>query len=1159
MKIWILLPMAALAALCGAQRDCQRGACYPPSGDLLLGRDTYLRASSTCGLAAPETFCTLLGLGKVKCCPCDSRNPSGQNAHTIQNVLSTAGPSRWWQSEKGVSPVTLQLDLPHLLQLDTLVMDFKGPRPNALVVERSTDSGKTWQPALYMAEDCSSAFPATRTTLPRSLQETYCYALPPFPTNPYLDQTIRFSPLKQFSEISSPLSHKVEEASGFTNLRVNLTQLGPITRTTGRSASLFYALKELRVIGTCFCHGHANRCLPDTSSNQLPSVEVSQVCDCQHNTAGVSCERCADLYNDLPWRAAEDGQTHTCKRCECNNHAHRCRFDQALFEASGRRSGGVCEGCLHNTAGPHCDRCAPGYYRNPGSAIDRPDACLRCQCSDPGTKAGGMCDPETGACHCKANVEGPRCDRCRAGHYGLSADNPLGCRKCSCGSQADSPCDPVTGQCRCPPSVQGPGCDRCAPNHWNLLSPRGCEPCNCDPNNSYGQTCDQLTGQCQCRPGFGGRTCTECPDNTYGYLRSGCQPCKCEQSGTARCDKRTGACICLQGVTGSRCNTCARGHCSRFPACPVCPSCFFTLDQELRNLTQTLERLSTRGSSLPSIAVPDLSLRIQALEASLSQIQSSLQLPLESARRTTEVLGELRRLRNLANSLDPGAFPTDKGLTLAYELEDLSASLQSLMLEYNRRRDSLNGGSTSSYRGPFSAIQSAYQDSKEAMRKAEASQELLKQAAQARGDTLSLVDRVQLTNTRNLEELERDLTLGPNLTPIAKMVCGSTRSTPCTPQQCDGLLCPTTASCGQEEDCIGALPLGNKAVASAEEVKAKLKNFNTRITQVADQIQKTQDSANQVRLTTDDLATQIKQTRNTLEADLSSARLFVKKLKDLLRDPNSDPAIIQTVSEGVLNTKLPLSLDSLKRKLEEIQRLAVSLPDSSSILTSTGPQLDKARRLLMEAETARDDALEVGGKVNSFLSNLSSTEGLMDNLEAKIQGSLGQLDQANKNIAKANVELGPALETVRGVEGIVRSMQPQLDSLRTLVQSGTQLANKAQDQAQGAQQEAMAAATGIQTLEDQLKLLQQKAMEAGWGGTDGVSEESVRRLQEEASALIQETSGMMKTLAARETSLQEATDQLLQKASMLNGLDIQVQDILANIRKRAYALSHCQL
>lgn len=149
-------------------------------------------------------------------------------------------------------------------------------------------------------------------------------------------------------------------------------------------------------------------------------------CDCQHNTAGMNCERCADLYNDLPWRPAEEGKTHTCQRktshtpaarlitcishnyssvclgyvislesnaptlyvlhtdpftlssgCECNNHAQRCHFDQQVYEASGRRSGGVCEGCMHHTTGPKCDQCAPGYQPNPRSRMDRPDACTR--------------------------------------------------------------------------------------------------------------------------------------------------------------------------------------------------------------------------------------------------------------------------------------------------------------------------------------------------------------------------------------------------------------------------------------------------------------------------------------------------------------------------------------------------------------------------------------------------------------------------------------------------------------------------------------------------------------------------------------------------------------------------------------------------------------
>lgn len=203
----------------------------------------------------------------------------------------------------------------------------------------------------------------------------------------------------------------------------------------------------------------------------------------------MNCERCDDLFNDLPWRPAEEGNTHTCQRkslhaparnlcgerrersifffhiqivscvsgCECNGHARRCHFDLATYEASGRRSGGVCEGCMHHTSGPKCDRCAPGYQPNPRSQLDRPDACIRkrfagslqnasighhcglretlvllllllgCPCSTEGTVGNGQCDNTASSCQCKLNVEGPHCDRCKRGYFGLSAANPLGC------------------------------------------------------------------------------------------------------------------------------------------------------------------------------------------------------------------------------------------------------------------------------------------------------------------------------------------------------------------------------------------------------------------------------------------------------------------------------------------------------------------------------------------------------------------------------------------------------------------------------------------------------------------------------------------------------------------------------------------------------------
>lgn len=56
-----LSPPPALTAVAATQRDCSRGACYPPMGDLLLGRDRQLHASSTCGLTGSEVFCTPFG------------------------------------------------------------------------------------------------------------------------------------------------------------------------------------------------------------------------------------------------------------------------------------------------------------------------------------------------------------------------------------------------------------------------------------------------------------------------------------------------------------------------------------------------------------------------------------------------------------------------------------------------------------------------------------------------------------------------------------------------------------------------------------------------------------------------------------------------------------------------------------------------------------------------------------------------------------------------------------------------------------------------------------------------------------------------------------------------------------------------------------------
>ena len=63
--------------------------------------------------------------------------------------------------------------------------------------------------------------------------------------------------------------------------------------------------------------------------------------------------------------------------CDCNGHAEECRFDPAVYAASGNVSGGVCVSCLHNTVGRKCEKCKPLHYQDPTKDFREPDACIR--------------------------------------------------------------------------------------------------------------------------------------------------------------------------------------------------------------------------------------------------------------------------------------------------------------------------------------------------------------------------------------------------------------------------------------------------------------------------------------------------------------------------------------------------------------------------------------------------------------------------------------------------------------------------------------------------------------------------------------------------------------------------------------------------------------
>nr|XP_009672469.1 PREDICTED: netrin-1 [Struthio camelus australis] len=101
--------------------------------------------------------------------------------------------------------------------------------------------------------------------------------------------------------------------------------------------------------------------------------------------------------------------------CNCNLHARRCRFNMELYKLSGRKSGGVCLNCRHNTAGRHCHYCKEGFYRDLTKPISHRKACKECDCHPVGA-AGQTCNQTTGQCPCKDGVTGITCNRCAKGY-----------------------------------------------------------------------------------------------------------------------------------------------------------------------------------------------------------------------------------------------------------------------------------------------------------------------------------------------------------------------------------------------------------------------------------------------------------------------------------------------------------------------------------------------------------------------------------------------------------------------------------------------------------------------------------------------------------------------------------------------------------------------
>ncbi|XP_028925322.1 laminin subunit beta-3 [Ornithorhynchus anatinus] len=1171
--MWPLILLLVWSVLPYAQPACSRGACYPPAGDLLIGRTRFLRASSTCGLLKPESYCTPYGEWKIRCCKCDSRLPHTFVSHRVENIAASKGRMRWWQSKNDVNPVSLQLDLDKKFQLQDIKLDLMGPLPAGMLIERSTDFGKTWRVYQYLALDCARTFPHLHQGQPESWQDIRCQELTPQPGRNSQSGKVQLNILNLTSEISASRSQKIHELGEFTNLRINFTGFGPQPQRGQRPPNSFYAVSQLRLHGSCFCNGHADRCVSAGGRPADPSMEVQDVCVCQHHTTGPNCDRCEAFYNDRPWSPAEDQNPHECQRCNCNGHSETCHFDPNVFAASGGVSGGVCDHCRDHTEGTNCDRCQLYYFRNrrPGASVE--EFCIPCECDPDGAVLGVPCDPLSGQCVCKKNVHGERCDLCKPGFTGLSVANPQGCSRCDCddlGSRQDMPCDEESGKCLCLPNVVGPRCDQCAPGYWGIARGRGCQPCMCDPRTSLSPQCNQLTGQCSCRDDYKGLTCSAaairtCPDREYGLDGSGCRACDCDFRGTEEqgCDKVTGRCLCRPGLSGPRCDQCQRGSCGHFPFCPACHSCFQDYDEALRrqayHLTNMRNATSGGWPGAGGAGAPRLDARIAWAEGTVRQIQAILSSPLVTEEELAQAANVISSTRRILQSLRPDFPFEEETVFLSEQPKTLNQEFEALSRLYQSQKNQFEQGSSSlDPLEPLRIINSAYQRSTEASRQVTDSSHQLQQAQEIRREAERLEGQLPSgggIGDLGLEALKREMGSLPDLTPTSNKICGVNRLERCLPGDCRGTLCPRDngTTCGP--NCKGTLPLAGSASWTAQKTAEQLRKFEAQLHKTMQMIQDAEESSAQIQSNARHLEAQVSSSRSRMEEDIRRISQFIQQIRDFLMEDSTDAATIQEISNEVLSLWLPTDTATVLNKMKEIQEIAARLPNVDLVLAQTKQDVARARKLQEEAEKARNRANAIEGQVEDVMENLRQGSSALQEAKGTLNGTGRSMDLLRARISEVRLVFNQADASVMTVMGHLSDFQKRIERLRNRTSQQRTQAFEAKQKADGVNGSTMRAEKELAALK-QLYADMKNQLEKG--PVPGELETRITRVKMEAEELLNETASIWRQMEAIEKELMRGNQAIHSHSKDLEGLEQRLETVRDQISQRVLFYATCK-
>ncbi|XP_028827550.1 netrin-G2 isoform X8 [Denticeps clupeoides] len=322
----------------------------------------------TCG-NPPERFCTLEN--PYLCSDeCDASNPDLAHPPQLMADRERGGLITYWQTitwSRFPRPLQANITLSwnKTLELtDDIQITFEYGRPTVMVLEKSLNYGRSWQPYQYYADDCMEVFgmqpKQIRSLTPTNTTSVICTERYSRWVGAKSEKVVRFEVRPRFEVFAGPrmssmdgLYTRMENMKGlrdfftFTNLRLRLLRpaLGGTYVQRDNLLKYFYAISNIEVPARCKCNLHASQCV---------FVDGNLQCVCEHNTAGQDCQRCKKGFKARTWKPGSylpspNGSPNTCAQAGMSTgssrlshvfHHHRGTAPARTLSTASERDGG---------------------------------------------------------------------------------------------------------------------------------------------------------------------------------------------------------------------------------------------------------------------------------------------------------------------------------------------------------------------------------------------------------------------------------------------------------------------------------------------------------------------------------------------------------------------------------------------------------------------------------------------------------------------------------------------------------------------------------------------------------------------------------------------------------------------------------------------------